>query len=104
MLGKPLLLHYQLDKDKSVLVGSSVRMENSNLAIDLHDFIAQKSGLRVALMIYPLDSPTHLKTLHTAPVGNSSFSGPEGTLRRERNHCERLFAFPSSMCVYVTPT
>ena len=47
MLGKPLLLHYPLDKDKSVLVGSSVRMENSNLAIDPHDFIAQKSGLGV---------------------------------------------------------
>lgn len=47
MLGKPLLLHYQLDKDKSVLVGSSVRMENSNLAIDLQDFIAKKSGLGV---------------------------------------------------------
>ena len=97
-------MHYQLEKDKSVLVGSSVRMENSNLAIDLHDFIAQKSGFRVALEIYPLDSPTHLKTLHTAPVASSSFSGPDATLRRERNHCERLFAFPSSMCVYVMPT
>ena len=104
MLGKPLLLHYQLDKDKSVLVGSSVRMENSNLAIDLQDFIAKKSGLRVALEIYPLYSPTHLKTLYTAPVGSSSFSGPDATLRRERNHCERLFAFPLSMCVYMTPT
>ena len=32
-----------------------------------------------------------------------SFSWPDSTLRREKNHCEQPFAFPSSMRVHVTP-
>ena len=34
---------------------------------------------------------------------NSGFTRLDATLQKETNYCKWLFAFPSSMCIHVTP-
>ena len=37
-------------------------------------------------------------------LASSNFSRLDVTLRRERNHCEQPFAFPSGMHIHMMPT